>query len=308
MNKEYNNIKQSLNLLGISYLENEPMKKHTTFGIGGPVDLLILPNDNSMIENIIEIINKNDSEYYFLGSGSNILVSDSGIKGIVISLKKSSKRITFNNGNIYVECGAMLGTFIKKINKKNISGYETLIGVPGTVGGALIMNAGAFGSEISNNLISVNAININGKKRLYKVDDINFSYRHSSFNKDEILIDALFKCNTGNKKNIDKNKKEASFLRKKNQPLKFRSAGSIFKNPSSNIAAGYLIDKAGLKGTKIGGAQISNKHANFILNIEDAKSSDVIELITIIKDKIKTMFDIRLQLEIKILGDEYEKN
>ena len=308
MNKEYNNIKHSLNLLGINYLENEPMKKHTTFGIGGPVDLLILPNNNSMIEDIIEIINKDNIEYYFLGSGSNILVSDSGIKGIVISLKKSSKNIIFNNDSVYVECGAMLGTFIKKLNKRNISGYETLIGVPGTVGGALVMNAGAFGSEISNNLISVNAININGKKRLYKFNDINFSYRYSSFNKDEILIDALFKCKTGNKKNIDKNKKEASLLRRKHQPLKFRSAGSIFKNPSSNIAAGYLIDKAGLKGTKIGGAQISNKHANFILNIENAKSNEVITLIEIIKNKIKMMFDINLQLEIKILGDEYEKN
>ena len=302
MNNQYDNIKNNLDKLGIYYLENESMKKHTTFGIGGKVDLMILPSDNSMIQDIINIINKNNINYYFLGSGSNILVNDKGIRGIVISLKKSSKKIIFTKNNVYVECGAMLGTFVKKLNSENIIGYETLIGVPGTVGGALIMNAGAFGSEISNNLISVNAINIKGQKKHYKFKDINFSYRYSSFNKDDILIDALFRCEVGNKKDIDKNKKKASNLRKTNQPLKFRSAGSIFKNPSSSVAAGYLIDKAGLKGTKIGDAEISNKHANFIINLGKAKSNEVLELIRMIKEKIKLMFNINLELEIKILG------
>ena len=308
MNNQYNIIKENLDNLGIHYLENEPMRKHTTFGIGGPVDLMVLPSNNSMIEDIIKIINRNNINYYFLGSGSNILVNDEGIKGIVISLKKSSKEIIFKENKVYVECGAMLGTFVKKLNNKNIAGYETLIGVPGTVGGALIMNAGAFGSEISKNLISVNAININGQKKHYKFKDINFAYRYSSFNRDDILIDALFRCQVGNKKNIEENKKKASNLRKTNQPLKYRSAGSIFKNPTSSVAAGYLIDKAGLKGTKIGDAEISNKHANFILNLGKAKSNEVLDLIKMIKEKIKIMFDINLELEIKILGYNYEKN
>ena len=302
MNNSYKNIKQSLDLMGITYLENEPMKKHTTFGIGGPVDLLVLPKDNIIIKDIINIINKNNIDYYFLGSGSNILVSDSGIRGIVISLKKASKKIVFKNNTVYVDCGAMLGTFVKKLNNRNIKGYETLIGVPGTVGGALVMNAGAYGNEISNNLISVDTISIDGKKNHYKSNEIKFSYRHSTFKKDEILINAIFKCETGDENEIEKNKKNASNLRKMNQPLKFRSAGSIFKNPNSNSAAGYLIDKAGLKGMQIGDAKISNKHANFIINLGNAKSNEVIELIEIIKNKIKSMFNISLELEIKILG------
>ena len=278
------------------------MKKHTTFGVGGPVDLLILPKENTMLKDIIDIIHKDNTDFYFLGSGSNILVSDLGIRGIVISLKKSSKKITFKRNSVYVDCGAMLGTFVKKLNKHNIEGYETLIGVPGTVGGALIMNAGAFGKEISNNLISVNTIDINGNKRHYKANEIKFSYRNSTFKKDEILINALFKCKIGNKAEINRNKKNASNLRKMNQPLKFRSAGSIFKNPNQNIAAGYLIDKAGLKGMQIGDAQISNKHANFIINLGNAKSNEILELIGIIKNKIKAMFNINLELEIKIIG------
>ena len=302
MNNSYKNIKHSLDLLGITYLENEPMKKHTTFGIGGPVDLLVLPKNNEMITDIINIINKNNTDYYFLGSGSNILVSDDGIRGIVISLKKASKKIVFEKNSVYVDCGAMLGTFVKKINNQNIKGFETLIGVPGTVGGALVMNAGAYGNEISNNLISVNTISIDGKKHHYKSHEIKFSYRHSTFKKDEILINALFKCEIGNKIEIEKNKQNASNSRKMNQPLKFRSAGSIFKNPSPHSAAGYLIDKAGLKGMQIGDAQISDKHANFIINLGNAKSKEVIELIEIIKNKIKSMFKINLELEIKILG------
>ena len=307
MPNQYNNIKQRLDILGINYLENELMKKHTTFGIGGPADLVILPANNCMIEKIIKIISENNIEFHFLGSGSNILVSDKGIKGVVISLKKSSKKIIFKDNNVFVECGAMLGTFVKKLSKKNIEGYETLIGVPGTVGGALVMNAGAFGSEISNNLILVNTININGEKHQYKLKDLSFSYRQSSFKNNEILLNAIFNCNVGNKNIIERNKRTASELRKKNQPLKYRSAGSIFKNPS-NVAAGYLIDKAGLKGKQIGNAQISNKHANFILNLGNAKSTDVLELIKIIKREVKVKFNIKLDLEIKILGEIYEKN
>ena len=305
MHKEYKDIKKNLGALGIKYLENEPMQKHTTLGIGGPVDLFILPTNNDMIVDIIKIIGEKDIEFYFLGSGSNILVSDNGIRGVVISLKKSSKQIIFSGDNVFVECGAMLGTFVKQLNKRSIEGYETLIGVPGTVGGALIMNAGAFGAEISNKLISVNTINIKGEKNNYKASDIKFSYRKSSFNKNEILLNAIFKCNVGNQDIIEESKKKASNLRKNNQPLKYRSAGSVFKNPKST-AAGYLIDKAGLKGKKIGNAQISNKHANFILNLGGAKSSDVMTLIEIIKKEVKSKFNIKLNLEIKIIGEMHE--
>ena len=302
MNSNYNKIQNELNLIGANYLINESMSKHTTFGIGGPVDLLILPKDNSQISDIINIINTHNIAFYFLGSGSNILVTDSGIRGAVISLKKSSKKIIFNNSTVFVECGVMLGTLVKQLNHRYITGFESLMGVPGTVGGALMMNAGAFGSEISNNLLSVSAIDQNGNIKKYSIRDINFSYRNSDFPNNEILIDALFKCKRGNKKIIDNKKYSASKLRKENQPLKYRSAGSIFKNPS-NMAAGYLIDQAGLKGKKIGGAEISNKHANFILNIDNAKCNDVMKLIKIISNEIYTLYNIKLELEIKVIGE-----
>ena len=301
MNNKYSGIINDLELIGANYLINEPMSKHTTFGIGGPVDLLILPKDNSQISKIINSINTHNIKFYFLGSGSNILVADRGIRGVVISLKKSSKKIIFTNSTVFVECGVMLGTLVKKLNHRYITGFESLMGVPGTVGGALMMNAGAFGSEISNNLLSVNTIDQNGNMKKYSIKDINFSYRDSNFPGDEILIDALFKCKRGNKKIIYNKKNNASKLRRENQPLKYRSAGSIFKNPH-NVAAGYLIDLAGLKGKRIGGAEISKKHANFIINLGNAKFNDVIGLIEIIKNKIYTLYDIKLDLEIKIIG------
>ena len=302
MKINYKKLESDLKKIGSDYIINEPMSKHTTFGIGGPVDFLILPLDNSQIPDIIKSINLNKINFIFLGSGSNILVSDKGIKGAVISLKKSSKNIIFEDSTVLVDSGVMLSALVQEIHKKNITGFETLMGVPGTLGGALVMNAGAFGSEISNNLIFVETINILGQKKRYNVDEIDFEYRKSNFPKNEIIINALFNCKKGLKSNINDKRDIASKQRKTTQPLTYRSAGSIFKNPKEN-AAGYLIDKAGLKGLQIGGAKISEKHANFIVNLGNAKSTDVLELIDVIKKKIYQMYKIKLELEIKILGE-----
>ena len=302
MKINYKKLESDLKKIGSDYIINEPMSKHTTFGIGGPVDFLILPLDNSQIPAIIKSINLNKINFIFLGSGSNILVSDKGIKGAVISLKKSSKNIIFEDSTVLVDSGVMLSALVQEIHKKNITGFETLMGVPGTLGGALVMNAGAFGSEISNNLIFVETINILGQKKRYNVDEIDFEYRKSNFPKNEIITNALFNCKKGLKSNIIDKRDIASKQRKTTQPLAYRSAGSIFKNPKEN-AAGYLIDKAGLKGLQIGGAKISEKHANFIVNLGNAKSADVLELIDIIKNKIYQMYKIKLELEIKILGE-----
>jgi len=302
MKINYKKLESDLKKIGSDYIINEPMSKHTTFGIGGPVDFLILPLDNSQIPDIIKSINLNKINFIFLGSGSNILVSDKGIKGAVISLKKSSKNIIFEDSTVLVDSGVMLSALVQEIHKKNITGFETLMGVPGTLGGALVMNAGAFGSEISNNLIFVETINILGQKKRYNVDEIDFEYRKSNFPKNEIIINALFNCKKGLKSNINDKRDIASKQRKTTQPLTYRSAGSIFKNPKEN-AAGYLIDKAGLKGLQIGGAKISEKHANFIVNLGNAKSTDVLELIDIIKKKIYQMYKIKLELEIKVLGE-----
>ena len=302
MNNNYRHITNLLNQNKSIYFENESMEKHTTFGIGGKVRILIYPQDLNELIQIIKIINKNKIEFYFIGSGSNLLVSDENLRCIIVSLKKTFKKILFNNNTVNVEAGVMLGTLVKKLNKRDITGYESLIGVPGTVGGALIMNAGAFGSEISNNFISARTITNNGTIKKYDNKKIVFSYRKSSFPKNEILIDALFKCKKGINEKINEKKMATSKERKEKQPLKYRSAGSIFKNPSPKIAAGYLIDKANLKGIQIGGAQISEKHANFIINKGNASSNDVIELINIIKKKVYMLFKIKLELEIKLIG------
>ena len=283
-------------------LQNESLKKHTTFGVGGPAKILISPRTNDDIIKLINFSKKENIEIIFIGSGSNVLASDTGFKGIVITLKKALNKIIFYDNEIYTQAGAMLGTMVKKAINKGYKGFESLVGVPGTVGGALIMNAGAHGSEISELFISARTINNNGEINSYVKNDIFFSYRKSSFNNKEILLDAKFKIIKGVKDNIIKRKNNVSLKRKESQPLKYRSAGSIFKNPGSNLAAGYLIDKTGLKGLRIGDAEISKKHANFIINHGNASANEIFTLIKIMQNKVKDKFKIILELEIKLIG------
>ena len=284
-------------------LKNESLKKHTTFGVGGEAKILIIPKSNDDIIKIVTYSKKNNINLSFIGSGSNIIASDKGYKGIIISLKKAYNKINFYDKEIYVQAGAMLNSMVKKAINKGYKGFESLVGVPGTVGGALIMNAGAHGSEISELLISATTINNEGEINQYNKKDIKFSYRDSSFPKEELLLDARFKIVKGIKDEIKQQKKNVSIKRKTSQPLSYKSAGSIFKNPSNKIAAGYLIDKAGLKGLRIGDAEISQKHANFIINHGHAKSDEIIKLIKIMKDKVNNMFDVKLELEVKVIGD-----
>ena len=301
MNKSHINYLHTM--LSSKMMFNEPMSKHSTFGIGGNANCFIFPNDKNELSIILKYAQKENIELCFIGSGSNILVWDKGFDGIIISLNKTFKKFKITkNLKIIAESGVMLGTMVKKAISSNIIGLESLIGVPGTLGGALIMNAGAYGSEISNYFIEAKTMEFNGKIKTYKKSDIIFSYRHSNFPKNEILIEASFQCKKGNKEKIQKDRIRASQSRKIHQPLKFRSAGSIFKNPSNKIAAGYLIDQAGLKGTTKGGACISNKHANFILNVDNATAQDIFYLIILAKKTVSRKFKIKLDLEIKLIG------
>ena len=299
---EINNETASLCLI------NESLKKHTTYGIGGPADLMIFPKSKQDLIKVIEIINENKIQLTILGSGSNVLVSDNGIRGAVISLKNSLKQIEVDDNILYAECGTMLGKIVKHAVKNNLIGLENLNGVPGTLGGALIMNAGAWGGEISENLIHVEVINSKSEiKRILK-KDLNFSYRKSSFNKDDILLSAKFILKKANKDIIKENFIEAQSGRKKSQPLNKRSAGSLFKNPKDN-SAGKLLDDAGLKGLSIGDAKISEKHANFFINDGDASSTDMLMLIKKAHQKVKERFNVNLSLEVKLMGfnkDEIE--
>jgi UDP-N-acetylmuramate dehydrogenase len=227
-------------------------------------------------------------------------INDKDLKKII---KKSFKNFEINDSlEVNIGTGVMLGHMVRELTKKSVKGLESLVGVPGTLGGALIMNAGAYGSEISNYLISIKVLDLDGNEKIYKKEDINFSYRFASIAKTDIVIEAQFKFKKGNLSNIIKNRSSASQKRRNNQPLQFRSAGSIFKNPKSDMAAGYLIDKSNLKGTRIGDAEISTKHANFIINHGKASSNDILKLIKIIKNTVKQNFNINLELEVNLLG------
>ena len=282
-------------------LENEPMSKHTTYGIGGPAMAYITPKDRFDLSNILKFSTKNEIPVYFVGTGSNLLVADNGIEGIVLTPAKSLKQLEIKKNRVVAESGVMLGKLVKECIKHNLTGLESLIGVPGTLGGALVMNAGAFGGEISNFLESVDIMTMIGEINTFSNSDIDFSYRFSSFKKDEFILLARFKLQTEVPEIINHKKLKASSGRKTNQPLRYRSAGSVFKN-HKDYAAGYLIDNAGLKGTKVGDAEISTHHANFFINHGNASASDISALIRIAREAVFKKFDIELELEIQTLG------
>ena len=282
-------------------LENEPMSNHTSYGIGGPAGAYITPKDRCDLAGILKFANKYSIETHFVGSGSNLLVSDSGIDGIVLTPAKSLTQLEFNDGHVIAESGVMLGRLVKECIKRNLTGVESMIGVPGTLGGALVMNAGAFGGEISNYLHSVEIMNMSGEIKTYYPGDIDFAYRFSTLKTDEFVLLARFDLKEEKSIIIQEKKNKASKGRKTNQPLKFRSAGSVFKNPKEN-AAGYLIDQAGLKGIRVGNAEISKHHANFFVNHGNARSSDITSLIRLARKTVYEKFGIKLELEVKTIG------
>jgi UDP-N-acetylmuramate dehydrogenase len=284
-----------------SFLKDEAMAKHTSYRIGGPANAYITPRDKDDLSQILQFANQHGIATYFVGSGSNLLVADEGIEGLVITLGKSLKRLEITGATVFAESGVMLGKMVKECISRNLSGVESMIGVPGTLGGALVMNAGAFGGEISNYLKHVTVMEMDGQEKQYQPGDISFSYRHSTFPDDEIVISAEFELIQSDKETVQEKRAVASGGRKATQPLKFRSAGSVFKNPKEG-AAGYYIDQAGLKGTKVGDAEISPIHANFFVNHGKAKASDVVALIRLARETVHDKFGIMLDLEVKPLG------
>jgi len=282
-------------------LENEPMTRHTTYGIGGPAAAFVTPRDRKDLSKILKFASQHSIQTFFIGSGSNLLVADQGIDGIVITPAKALTNLEFDGGRVTVESGVMLGRLVKECIKRNLTGIESLIGVPGTLGGALVMNAGAFGGEISNNLVNVDVMKMNGQIEILNHGDVDFAYRFSTFSTDEFILLARFDLEQKDPRQIQERSHKASKGRKSSQPLRFRSAGSVFKNPKEQ-AAGYLLDQAGLKGTKVGGAEISTHHANFFVNHGDAKSADIAELIRIARKRVYEKFKIKLDLEVKTIG------
>ena len=294
-----NNLK---NLCQGEVFLNEKMSKHTSYGIGGRVKAYIRPNSKKELKQLITLMTKNKCKVYYLGSGSNLLVNDFNIDAFIITPAKAINKLKIKNNVIYADAGVMLGKIVKESMKNNLTGLESLAGVPGTLGGALMMNAGAWGSEISNYLISVDVIDKNGIYKTLKPEDLKFEYRKSSFNSFDFIISAQFELEKSNSIDIKRKKLIASKGRIKTQPLKFRSAGSVFKNPNSKLPAGFLIDKIGLKGMRCGDAEISTHHANFFINHGNAKASDLAHLIKMTRKSIFDNYGIMLELEIKTIG------
>jgi len=283
---------------------NEPMRRYTTFRIGGKADILIFPEDIGDIRKILSVSKDRQIPLFVLGGGANLLVRDGGIRGIVLSLRKGFRDIKIADRTLVsVGVGAKLTEVVGFAADNGLSGLEFAVGIPGSVGGALIMNAGASGKEMAKIVESVTLMDPEGNILNMVGDDIGFGYRNSRFPAGSILLRTRLSLREGDKREIREGMKVNLEERQKRQPLSFPCAGSIFKNPVGNFA-GRLIESAGLKGYRIGDAQVSERHANFIVNTGNASAEDVIRLIDYIKHVVLEKKGIVLETEIHIVGEE----
>jgi len=272
---------------------------HTTFKIGGPADYFACPGDRNELKILIKTAKRYKIPILVIGAGSNILADDRRVRALVIRLNTSSfKKITIKNSSLYSGSGAMLSQLISVSQKHRLSGLENLAGIPGTVGGALAMNAGAWGRDIADVTSEVEVMDYGGKIKFLKKAAIKFGYRKSGLGK-YIILGTRFNLTKGNPREI-KNRIRLYIKRRRGaQDLTHPSAGCIFKNPAGE-SAGKLIDECGLKGRRAGGAAISDKHANFIININNALAGDVLKLMALVKREVSRKFNINLKPEIKI--------
>ncbi len=282
------------------FKKNILLAPYTTFKIGGPAKYFYIVKSANDLIKVIKWATKNKTPFFILGNGSNILVSDKGFNGLVIKMQNAKCKM--QNAKIIADAGIILGKLVNESVKIGLTGLEWAAGIPGTIGGAIRGNAGAFDVSMSDIVERVRALNIKTSQITnFKNKDCKFNYRESIFkkNKNSIILSAELKLKKGKtSKNLIKN---YANQRKEKQPMEFFSAGCIFKNPAKQ-SAGYLIEQCGLKGKKIGGAMISEKHANFIVNTGKAKASDVKKLIDLCKEKVKNKFKIKLKEEIEYLG------
>ena len=283
---------------------NEPMKNHTSFKIGGPAEIYIKITSIEELQKVLEFAKKENVKITILGNGSNVLVLDKGIKGIVI--KTNLKDINIENKDsknveVTVSDAVPIGFLAQKFLREEITGFEELSGIPGTIGGAILMNAGAHGKEIKDIVTEVTAMDYNGRIFNFTNEEAEFTYRHSKFSNGEyIILQAKMLLQKGSKEEIKAKMDEYAQYRKEKQPIEYPSAGSTFKRGTDFITA-KLIDEAGLKGYSIGGAKVSEKHAGFIINTGDATAKDVLDLARYVTDKVYEKFGKKIEFEIKIL-------
>lgn len=280
---------------------NESMSKHTTIRIGGPADLLIEPKDTESLIKIMKAIHEHDVKWRAIGRGSNLLVSDKGIDGVVIKLGKGMDGLELNETELRVAGGYSLIKLVTFISNKGLSGFEFAGGIPGSVGGAVYMNAGAHGTEVSDILTKALVLFKDGSLEWLTNEEMEFSYRTSVLQqRSGIVVEAIFDLKKGNKDSIIAEMNKNKDYRSDTQPWKEPCCGSVFRNPLPNHA-GQLVEKSGLKGHQIGGAQISNLHGNFIVNVGGAKADDVLTLINLVRKTVKDRYGIDLETEVEIV-------
>ncbi len=284
-------------------LVNEPMSKHTSFKIGGAADYFLTPESEEALKTAIKVAKDNNLPVFIMGNGSNLLVGDGGIRGVVISLCKKLKNIEINEEYLYAQCGALLSRVSAEALKAELEGFEFASGIPGTVGGGVYMNAGAYGPEIKDIVEKVRFMDSSGNIAEIKAEDCGFGYRKSIFaEKGYLVLGCTFRLKKGNAEQIREKINDYTNRRVTKQPIDKPSAGSVFKRPEGYFAGG-LIEEAGLKGYSIGGAKVSEKHAGFIINTGNATARDVLDLIEHIQTVVYEKNGVKLETEIKFVGE-----
>ena len=289
-------------------LFDEPMSRHTSIGVGGNADAVVWPERSGEMSRIVHFLRQFQVPFIPVGNGTNLIVKDGGYKGAVISMLRMSGISLAERGSeqvlLHAGAGATLSEIVLLTEKRALSGMEFCAGIPGSVGGAVRMNAGAYGSEIKDVVETVELMIVSGEILEAEKDDLKFTYRNLDIPDGTVIVGASFLLVKGIEEKIHARINEILGKRKNKHPLEYRNAGSIFKNPNGGIPAGRIIDESGLKGMQIGGAKISEKHGNFIVNLGNAKASDIIALIDVIKTNVKKERGIMLQTEVMIVGED----
>lgn len=284
-------------------LEQEPMNKHTTFRIGGPAAYFLQPQSTEELRKIINVCEQEQVPWFIMGNGSNLLVSDQGYQGVVIQLYRNMSQISIEGCRITAQAGASLASLSKRVMGESLSGFEFAGGIPGTLGGAVTMNAGAYGGEMKDVLEEVRVLDRSGRPISLQVDQLEMGYRTSVIKvKDLIVLEAVIKLQPGDADSIRETMQDLARKRASKQPLEYPSAGSTFKRPEGYFA-GKLIMEAGLKGYRVGDAQVSEKHCGFVINRGHATGAEVMAVIDHVKKEVWEQFQVGLEPEVKFLGD-----
>lgn len=284
--------------------EQESMKNHTTFKIGGPADLFAAPVTAEGIAGVVRICREKNYPFYILGNGSNLLVSDAGYRGLILQIYRNYSEIEVEDETISVQAGAMLSVIAKRALEHGLTGFEFASGIPGTIGGAAVMNAGAYGGEMKDVLTEVTVLTPDNEIITVPAEELDLSYRHSVIpERGWIVLGAKLKLTKGDQESIRARMEELKEQRVTKQPLEYPSAGSTFKRPEGHFA-GKLIMDAGLRGFSVGDAQVAEKHCGFVINKGNATAAEILELMRQVSEKVQEQFDVVLEPEIKMLGFE----